>query len=431
MPEILTAERVSKRFRLQRNRSATLKELLTRHWSGSREERAAFLWALKDLSLSLRQGQTLGIIGHNGAGKSTLLRLLCGLGKPTEGRIVRRGQTGSLLELGSGFHRDLSGRENMLTGGILSGLTKREVKAREEEIIAFAELEEFIDQPVRTYSTGMYLRLAFAAAIFFAPELLVVDEVLAVGDARFQQKCLQWLKDFRKAGKSLLIVSHDLEQIRSLCDEVLVLEEGRAVMQGAPKEAVQCYHGLMRQRTEKRAALLGLEAQGGTKADHGDRLGTQEARIGAVRFRNPTGELIDCLQADEALAIEVEYDLLSPSVEDLALTLGLFSPAEVKCFETSVPSLRALLGQLRKRGTLVCKLPRLPVLSGLYYVNVGLYPTNWQYVFDWHWQMHPLRVLGAQEAYRSFNISGVTLVSPQWSSEPYDPSSSAGQAGSD
>jgi ABC-type polysaccharide/polyol phosphate transport system, ATPase component len=146
-------------------------------------------WALRDVSFSIEQGCVLGIIGHNGAGKSTLLRLLCGLGRPTTGRIRRVGHVSGLLELGAGFHPDMTGRENLTTGGILSGLTKRQVRAKQEQIIDFAELEEFIDQPVRTYSNGMYLRLAFAAAIHFDPDVLIIDEVLAVGDSRFQKKC--------------------------------------------------------------------------------------------------------------------------------------------------------------------------------------------------------------------------------------------------
>ena len=221
MSAVLTAESVSKRYRIQRNRPVTLKESIIRRLTGRHSRDNAF-WALRDVNFSLEQGQTLGIIGHNGAGKSTLLRLLCGLGRPTTGRIRHVGQVSGLLEMGSGFHPDMTGRENLMTGGILSGLTKRQVLAKQQEIIAFAELEEFMDLPVRTYSNGMYLRLAFAAAIHFDPDVLIIDEVLAVGDSRFQQRCLERLAAFRAAGKTSILTSHDSAQIRSLCNEVLV-----------------------------------------------------------------------------------------------------------------------------------------------------------------------------------------------------------------
>jgi lipopolysaccharide transport system ATP-binding protein len=182
------------------------------------------------------------------------LRLLCGLGLPTRGRIEHRGYVSGLLDLGSGLSQDMTGRENIVTVGILNGLTRKEIMAEQEEIIAFAELEDFIDQPVRTYSSGMYLRLAFSAAIHFDPDVLLVDEVLAVGDARFQQKCIDRLQTFRKAGKTLVLVSHNTDQIRNLCDEVLVFEEGRLVIQSEPQSAIECYNALIRQRTERRAA---------------------------------------------------------------------------------------------------------------------------------------------------------------------------------
>lgn len=200
MSAVLTVESVSKRYRIQRNRPITIKESIIRRLTG-RYDRSNVFWALRDVNFSIEHGQTFGIIGHNGAGKSTLLRLLCGLGRPTSGRIRCGGMVNGLLELGSGFQPDMTGRENLVTGGILSGLTKRQVREKQDEIIAFAELEDFIDQPVRTYSNGMYLRLAFAAAIHFDPDVLVVDEVLAVGDSRFQQKCFEWLAPFGRPAR--------------------------------------------------------------------------------------------------------------------------------------------------------------------------------------------------------------------------------------
>jgi len=252
MSIVLEAESISKKYNVQINRPVTLKESIVRLLKGHLEQ-ATIIWALRDVSFSVKQGQSLGIMGQNGAGKSTLLRLLCGLGKPTSGRIHKRGQVSGLLELGAGFHPDMTGRENLITGGILNGFSSSEIRARSDEIIEFAELEEFIDIPVRNYSSGMYTRLAFAVETNFDPDILIVDEVLTVGDSRFQKKCIDKLQTFRKAGKTFIIISHDTDQIRTVCDEVLVLDQGRLVMKGGPEDAIIFYSDLLRQRDEKRA----------------------------------------------------------------------------------------------------------------------------------------------------------------------------------
>jgi lipopolysaccharide transport system ATP-binding protein len=412
MPIVLTVEDVSKRFYLRGRRPTTLRELATRLISG-RYERSRSLWALRDISFYMERGDVLGIIGHNGAGKSTLLRLLSGLSEPTSGRIHSTGIISALLELGSGFHPELTGRENILTAGLLNGLTARQVRAGEEEIIAFAELEDFIDQPVRTYSSGMYLRLAFAVATHFDPEILILDEVLAVGDTRFQQKCLERLAAFRKAGRTLILTSHDAAQIERLCDEVLVLEEGRVAMQGEPEDAIRCYHDLMRQRTEKRTAILAGEAlpQSLAVAD-GSRQGTQEASIRAVRLYGADRQAVSSVRCGEGLTIELEYSLTKP-LRDMAVTLGIYNEAHVNCFEVAVSSAKAEFGNLALTGVLRCDFPELPLIPGHYYINVGLYPPDWDVVYDYHWEMHGLDVLSQSD--EELEVSGVVSLAPVWS----------------
>jgi lipopolysaccharide transport system ATP-binding protein len=412
MSSLLLAENISKCFAVQENRPFTLKGAFIQRLTG-RYNRANKFWALHDVSLSLEQGRVLGIIGHNGAGKSTLLRLLCGLGLPTSGRIRRMGCFGSLLELGSGFHPDMTGRENLLTGGILCGLTKRQVKAVEDEIIHFAELEEFIDQPTRTYSSGMYLRLAFATAIQFNPDFLIIDEVLAVGDSRFQQKCLDRLKAFRAAGKSLIFASHDLEQARSLCNEVIVLEEGHVVMQGEPESAISCYHDLMRQRSEKRAKQIYNEAPSNITVEQGSRLGTQEATISDIRLYDTNNRATNSIFSGSGITIEIEYTIIKP-ITDMALILGIYTETNVKCFETAIPSMRATFGAFDKTGILKCYLPVLPLLPGHYYLNTGIYPSDWSFVYDYHWQMHILHILDSKKP--STDVSGVVSIDAAWSS---------------
>jgi lipopolysaccharide transport system ATP-binding protein len=411
MSEILTAGSISKRFKVHRNRPATFKESIIQRLSG-RYDGGKFLWALREVSFSLEHGRTLGIIGHNGAGKSTLLRLLCGLGRPTMGRICHAGQIGSLLELGSGFHPDMTGRENLMTGGILSGLTRREVKNLEAEIISFSELEHYIDQPVRTYSSGMYMRLAFATAIHFNPDLMVIDEILAVGDSRFKKKCIERLYGFRSSGKSLVLVSHDLDQIRTLCDEVLVLEEGRVVMQGSPESAISCYHDLMRQRTEKMALQVSGGAQFNLAVERGSRMGTQEASIDDVIFYDAQDNITDSLSSGSSITINLSYRR-HERMTDFTVVLGIYNELHVKCFETHLPSARTILGTLPESGCFSCYLPELPLLPGCYYIDVGLYPTDWDYTFDYHWQMHVLHIENRADA-SPYHVAGVVSIDPRW-----------------
>ena len=414
MSTILSVESVSKRYRIHQNRAVTLKESMIRSVTG-RHSIGASHWALRDVSFKVQQGQALGIIGHNGAGKSTLLRLLCGVGRPTRGQIQRGGHISGLLDLGSGFHPDMSGRENIMTGGLLSGLTRREVLDRQDEIIAFAELEEFIDEPVRTYSSGMYLRLAFATAMSFEPMALVIDEVLAVGDTRFRRKCIDRLAAFRADNKTLILTSHDPDQIRVLCDEVLVLEDGQVVMQGDPQNALLCYDDLMRQRTEKRATkIVNAAERPGLSTAQGYRQGTQEAMLSAVRLSNESYVPSDTIHAGGGLYIQLEYSL-TRSMPDLAVLLGIYSEANVKCFETSIPSIRAEFGPPNDNGCLRCHLPELPLLPGHYYVNVGLFPTNWDYMYDYHWQMHSLYIGSTSQS--SGGDTGVVQLRPTWSAE--------------
>jgi ABC-type polysaccharide/polyol phosphate transport system ATPase subunit len=413
MAAVLVAESVSKQFHLRRDKVATLQGLLL-DWATGRREGRRTLWALRDVSFSVEQGQVLGVIGHNGAGKSTLLRLLCNLGRPSSGRIHRLGQVSGLLELGGGVQPDLTGRQNIITVGLLNGLTKRQVREQQEEIIAFAELEDFIDQPVRTYSSGMFVRLAFAVATHFDPDVLLRDEVLAGGDSRFQQKCMGRLKNFRAAGKTLLITSHDTKQIRSLCDAVLVLEEGRVAMLGDPESAIHCYTDLMRQRTDNRAAqLAGGTVSLGQVVEQGSRQGTQEASIIAVNFYNRQHKPLQYLRSGDGLIIELDYALAQP-LSDMILTLGIYSETHVKCWEIMVPSIRDAFGSVEERETLSCYLPEVVLLPGPYFVNVGLYPTDWSYVYDYHWQIHSLLVVDDGAAQRTHQ-AGVVSLQPVWS----------------
>ncbi|HWW86652.1 MAG TPA: ABC transporter ATP-binding protein [Vicinamibacterales bacterium] len=240
MDSAIVVTNVSKSFRRYHpNRPWTLQEILARGFS--RMKPLERFWSLRDVSFHVPKGRMVGVIGANGSGKSTLLRLVGGIGRPDSGRIEVRGRVGALLDLGSGFHPDLTGRENLLVSGILSGLTRRELLTRLDTIVAFAEVEEFIDNPIRTFSTGMQMRLAFSIAVHTEPEILLIDEVLSVGDIAFQHKCLERIEHFKDSGCSILLVSHEASVVQELCDEAIWLSAGRLMAEGPPEEVVRQY----------------------------------------------------------------------------------------------------------------------------------------------------------------------------------------------
>ena len=253
----ITLENVSKLFRLRGSGTRSLKSAAMDLFRGRRS--GSWLHALRDASISVAAGETLGIIGANGAGKSTLLGLIAGTLSPTSGRITTHGSISSLLELGAGFHPDLTGRENVYLYGAIMGLTRRQMRERFDAIVEFAELRDFIDQPVKHYSSGMYVRLGFAVAVEVDPEILLIDEVLAVGDVNFQRKCLQKMEEFRRKGRTMMIISHDLATIQRISDRILFLDHGKVLGMGTPSEMVGEYHALSRGRVAE-----GIQREWGT-----------------------------------------------------------------------------------------------------------------------------------------------------------------------
>jgi lipopolysaccharide transport system ATP-binding protein len=259
------------------------------------------IWALQDISLEIRSGEVVGIIGHNGAGKSTLLKILSRITEPTTGFAEIRGRVGSLLEVGTGFHAELTGRENIFLNGAILGMRKAEIDRKFAGIVDFAEVEKFIDTPVKHYSSGMYLRLAFAVAAYLEPEILIIDEVLAVGDASFQRKCLNKMHDVRQHGRTVLFVSHNMPAITRLCDRAILLNEGRVMADGPAHKIVSEYMdsglgiGPVREWPDP------LKAPGG-----------EVGRLLAVRVRTAAGEITDVMDIRQPVKIEMEYEVMTP-----------------------------------------------------------------------------------------------------------------------
>ena len=232
-------ENITQRFRVIQERPDTLRELFStffRHESTYHD-----FDAVKNVSFEVSKGQMLGLIGRNGSGKSTLLKIIAGVYRPTAGTVQVKGSVAPLIELGAGFHHELTGRENILINGLLMGYSKREMQQREERIIDFADIGDFIDSPVKQYSSGMYMRLAFSVATEIDPEILLIDEILAVGDAPFRQKCFERLQAFRDAGKTIVFVTHSMEQVKAHCDRAILIERGSIMAAGLPREVVSIY----------------------------------------------------------------------------------------------------------------------------------------------------------------------------------------------
>jgi ABC-2 type transport system ATP-binding protein len=232
---------ISKAFTVRHNPAQNLKTKLLGAVIPRHRERVEQFWALRDVNLTIRRGEWLGLIGPNGSGKSTLLRVMARISPPTAGTVVARGRLAPMIELGVGFHPDLTGRENIYLNTSLFRLSTRETDAIYDDIVAFSELEQFMDMPVKNYSTGMYARLGFAAAIHLAPEILLIDEVLAVGDERFQKKCLRRMEELRARGTTIVFVSHSMEMVKNMCDRACLLLNGRLVTDGEPEEAIERY----------------------------------------------------------------------------------------------------------------------------------------------------------------------------------------------
>lgn len=297
-PPAVVVDAVSKRFRLYRERNQSLKAALMRGGRASFDE----FWALKDVSFEIAEGSTFALIGENGSGKSTLLKCIARILTPERGDVRTHGSVAALLELGSGFHPELSGRENVFLNGSILGLSKRELERKFDAIVDFAGIEEFIDQPVKNYSSGMYMRLGFSVAINVDPDILLVDEVLAVGDASFQEKCLEKFTEFRRAGKTVVIVSHAMGSMRTLCDSAAWLEHGKLLQVGRADQVVDRYID------QGHATQALVETPADTEpAAAAARWGSGEARLTDVALLDAHGRRVSQVHTGEPVSVRLEY----------------------------------------------------------------------------------------------------------------------------
>jgi lipopolysaccharide transport system ATP-binding protein len=320
-------------------------------------------WALKDVSFEIKQGDRVGIIGRNGAGKSTLLKILSRITEPTEGRISIRGRVASLLEVGTGFHPELTGRENIFLNGAILGMGREEIRRKFDEIVTFAEVERFLDTPVKRYSSGMYVRLAFAVAAHLEPEILIVDEVLAVGDAEFQKKCLGKMEDVaEKEGRTVLFVSHQMSSIENLCSRAILLESGKIIVNTTSTEAVNLYLSKAHSM-DKNQAL----------AERKDRSGSGKLRVSSLTVFNQEGIQENSLKSGKDYYFEIGYsNYMGISIKDTIVSLDISDDRGYKIMLFRSNFTKSLITSKADRGFIYCRVNNLPLAQGLYRVSIFL-----------------------------------------------------------
>lgn len=350
----IEVKNLGKKFRLRSQGGRSLKAAALEWLYGGRGSAGTRdLWALKDVSFAVKQGEVLGIIGANGAGKSTLLSILAQTMRPTEGAIAVDGRVSSLLELGAGFHPDLTGRENIFLNGSILGLSRRQIAERYEKIVEFSELSDFMDTPVKHYSSGMYVRLGFAVAVEVDPDILLIDEVLAVGDEKFRKRCLAKIEEFQKRRKTMLVVSHDLDVITKISDRVLLLDGGRVLKVDDPQRTVDEYRSL---GFVKEGAIVVKE------------IGTRQIEIQNVRFLNAAGQPTDQFQTGESVAIEIQY-LAKEKTLDPIFGFSISGIDGKICYGTNTLIENTPIPFVDGKGKIILKITRLNLLQGKYYFS--------------------------------------------------------------
>lgn len=370
---VISIENISKSYQLGVIGTGTFRGDVQRWWAKLRGKPDPFLkigqderrnlvgetiWALKDIDFTVQQGNAVGIIGRNGAGKSTLLKILSQVTAPTSGEVKVRGRMASLLEVGTGFHPELTGRENIFLNGAILGMSRREIERKFDEIVDFSGVETYIDTPVKRYSSGMYVRLAFAVAAHLEPDILIVDEVLAVGDVAFQKKCLGKMEDVTKGGRTILFVSHNMAAIENLCTQGVYLDEGKVKFLGATNDAVQFY-------LREVDGINNIPV-----SERKDRQGNGALRVTELTFRDPSNSEVKIFRTGDDVVIDLQYESVSPTApRNVTVSLAIDSHLGQRVAVVDNGMAGFHFESIDSRGIIRCQLPNLPLAAGRYYLT--------------------------------------------------------------
>lgn len=378
-------QQVSKSFTLTGELPQTVLETLV---SAVRRNRPAprKLWAVKNLDFAIPHGQTVGFIGMNGSGKSTILKLATQIIYPTTGEVTVNGRVSALLELGTGFHPDLTGLENIYLNGSLLGLTKADIDGRLPDIIAFSELDDYIYMPVKHYSSGMYMRLAFSVAIHVDPDILFIDEILAVGDQAFQSKCFDRIHTLQRSQMTIVIVSHDLRSLQNLCDRLIWVNYGEKMADGDPQDVLRQYLAYMRELEQARVSQE-FASDGAMR-----RWGSGEVKIEAVRILGADGQETQQFSSSDPLTIELHYYAPEP-VENPQFGLAIFREDGVQVNSPNTQLGRVPTGTLHGRGTIRYEVERISLLPSVYQVTAAVYDRQGIQTYDYHDRAYTFRVV--------------------------------------
>ena len=374
----IRVENLSKRYRIgQREPYKALRDVLPQLVAAPfrrlrRNPESDYIWALKDVSFEVKRGEVVGIIGRNGAGKTTLLKILSRITEPTEGYVRLQGKVSSLLEVGAGFHTELTGRENIFLSGAILGMTRQEIRRKFDEIVAFAEIEKFIDMPVKHYSSGMYVRLAFSVAAHLEPEIFLVDEVLAVGDAIFQTKCLAKMKSLIKGGRTVLFVSHNMGAVSSVCDRGIVLDEGRILFDGPVQKAIDFY-----QNEVVRGKYIAKSLD-----ERKDRMGTGEVRLTSFHIEDERGNRIERIPNGHTVRLVFGYRSRdSQGAKNVDLGINVKTEKGERIFQFGTRFTGQRFKKIPPKGYIICTIKRFPLVPGRYsleaYLEVNTDPSDY------------------------------------------------------
>lgn len=375
-------DNVAVRYRIPQERIGTFKEYMIRWMQGKIRHRA--FWALNDVSLHVRKGEIFGIIGQNGAGKSTLLKLVARVLKPTSGRVWVRGRVAPLLEVGAGFHPELTGRENVYLNGAMLGLTREEMDARFEQIVNFAELWNFIDAPLRSYSSGMWARLGFAVATDVDADILIVDEILSVGDTAFQRKSAERIDAFRARGVTILLVSHSMDLIESMCERAALLDQGRLLAMGPAKAVVDAYLGRVREGETERLARV-------ESAAPAQRWGSRKIEITRVRILDNSYQVSAVFSTGQKLILEIEFTAHEPVASPVfGVAIHRQDGAHITGPNTAFSNFK--IERVEGSGKIYYIVPELPLLEGLYRFSVATTNHDDTEMFDYHDRIYRFQV---------------------------------------
>jgi ABC-2 type transport system ATP-binding protein len=376
MPAAIAVQGVKKRFRRYREKPTSIKERLLRVRVHAEE-----LWALKGISVDVQEGETLGLLGPNGSGKTTLLKIIAGILRPTEGSVTTRGRIASLLALGAGFHNELTGRENVYLNASLMGMSRSEVDRRFDDIVAFSELQDFIDNQVKFYSSGMYVRLGFAVAAHVDPAILLVDEVLAVGDIAFQRKCLDKVEQFQQEGRTIVLVTHAPDQVVRICDRAIILSEGTMVNEGNPYDVVRDFRRLM----SRQDLAYGWDR------------GTKEIEIVSAEIFGGDGETKEVFFPGDKLVIQMDLKANVPVVEDPVVSFAIHDDQNRFVYGTNTDWRHSRIERFEGKQRIQFLLKSLPFVDGTYYVTLGVHSRDSKQVFHLQEQRYSFDVVRGEE----------------------------------